>query len=172
MYKTLCTKDSRKKDSNVLWGESKNTKEEKDAGNPQMEKDLHTTKNDCLCPIENLSIENFCVLLAIIIVKATMKRCENLSEDKHKSNSEELFLKHLEIETELMWHIIPKNMMRGDQSFFLSLFSTSCGLVNTLIQPFQGKTSKVNSPTLRKEEIQENDSTLMSKDNTFAAKGS
>ena len=137
-----------------------------------MEKDLQTTINDCLCPIENLSIENFCVLLAIIIVKASMKRCENLSEDEQKSNSEELFLKHLEIETELMWHIIPKNMMRGDQSFFLSLFSTSCGLVNTMIQPFQGKTCKVNSPTVSKEEIQENYSTLMSKDNTFATKGS
>ena len=139
---------------------SENTKEEKAVENPQMKKDLKTTKNnssrqnECLCTMENLSIDNFCVLLAMVIVKAARKRLEHLPEKEPISN-ELSFLKFLEIETELMWHINPKNMMRGEQSFILSLFSTSCALVNSLIQPLHKEHSTINDFSLTKNDVSE-----------------
>merc|ERR1712223_2003591 len=101
LHKTLSTKDSSKKERRLLLTKSENTKEEKAVENPQMKKDLKTTKNyssrqnECLCTMENLSIDNFCVLLAMVIVKATRKRFEHLSKNEQKSNV--LFLKYLEI---------------------------------------------------------------------------
>ena len=154
MHKTLCTKDSLRNETCLLSSKSKNTKEDRNGENSQMEKDLKTTKaygfqhDECFCTIENLRIDNFCVLLAIVIVKATLKRAQHLPDSEHKSVSAELFLKYLNIETELMWHINPKNMMRSEQSFILSLFSTSCGLVNTLIQPSQREGAITNDTSL------------------------
>ena len=155
-HKTFYTKDSHKNETHLLLSKSKNTKDEKIEENPQMEKDSKTTKannsqhNECSCTMENLSIDNFCVLLAIVIVKATLKRAKNLSEDEQKSVSSDLFLKYLDIETELMWHINPKSMMRSEQSFILSLFSTSCSLVYTLIQPVQHEGSITKDTSLIK----------------------
>ena len=156
-HKTFYTKDSHKNETHLLLSKSKNTKDKKIEENPQMEKDSKTTKangsqrNECFCTMENLSIDNFCVLLAIVIVKATLKKAKKLSEDEEKSISSELFLKYLEIETELMWHINPKSMMRSEQSFILSLFSTSCNLVHTLIQPVQHEESITNDTSLIKD---------------------
>ena len=69
-----------------------------------------------------------------------------------------------------MWHINPKNMMRSEQSFILSLFSTSCGLVNTLIQPSQREGAITNDTSLpddkTKKELNEmsNDDTSINKE--------
>merc|ERR1712223_2061069 len=110
LHKTLSTKDSSKKETRLQLTKSENTKEEKAVENPQMKKDLKTTKNnssrqnECLCTIENLSIDNFCVLLAMVIVKTAEKRLEHLPE-RGPSSNELSFLKFLEIETELLWHI-------------------------------------------------------------------
>merc|ERR1712223_1541245 len=70
LHKTLSTKDSSKKETRLLLTKSENN------SFPQ---------NECLCTIENLSIDNFCVLLAMVIVKAARKRFEHSSENEPKS---------------------------------------------------------------------------------------
>ena len=172
-HKTFYTKDSLKNETHLLLSKSKSTKDEKIEENPQMERDSKTTKangsqhNECFCTMENLSIDNFCVLLAIVIVKATLKRAKNLSEDEQNSVSSEFFLKYLEIETELMWHINPKSMMRSEQTFILSLFSTSCSLVRTLIQPVQHEGSIINDTSLIKDNVNKELNEMVKEDSSI-----
>ena len=79
-----------------------------------------------------MSIGSFCVLLALAMIRSCRKR-NGLKQDNNQIALEEKSIRVLEVEAELMWHVIPKNMLNGEHSFFLSLFSTSCSLVNAIM---------------------------------------
>ena len=93
--------------------------------------DAFQLNEKCRCSNEQMTLDSFCVLLSLAIIKLSKKNDNSLEEEKQLPPNETLF-RCLEIETELMWHVIPKNMLSGEQAFFLSLFSTSCALLNTM----------------------------------------
>ena len=93
--------------------------------------DVFQQNEKCLCSNEEMTLDSFCVLLCLAIIKFSKKNDDSL-EQKNQLPPNEIVFKCLEIETELMWHVIPKNMLNGEQAFFLSLFSTSCALLNTM----------------------------------------
>merc|ERR1711981_755998 len=94
--------------------------------------DVFQMNEKCLCTNEEITMDNFCVLLSLAIIKFSKKNDDSLKKEPHLV-SNEILLKCWEIETELMWHIIPKNMLSGEQAFFLSLLSTSCTLVTAMV---------------------------------------
>ena len=98
----------------------------------QKQTDAFQQNETCLCSNEQLTMDTFCILLSLAIIKFTKKN-DNRLEEGNQLQPNEIIFRCLEIETELMWHVIPNNMLSSEQAFFLSLFSTSCALLNTMI---------------------------------------
>merc|ERR1712088_941193 len=58
-----------------------------------------------------------------------------------------------------MWNVIPKNMLDGYHTFFLSLFSVSCGLISTIMDDIITQQSRL--PT----SIRETDTNVLGESN-------